>query len=68
LAVFNMVPIPPLDGSRILTGLLPVNLAYQYNRLQPWGFVIIVVLLQLGMFRFLYPVISQLGYWIGVAI
>ncbi len=68
LAVFNMVPIPPLDGSRIVTGLLPANLAYEYNRLQPWGFVIVVVLMQMGMLKFLYPVISQLGYLIGVEI
>ncbi len=66
LAVFNMMPIPPLDGSRIVMGLLPPKLAYQYSRLEPFGFIIVIVLLQLGMLRFLYPSISLLGTWIGV--
>ncbi len=66
LAVFNMMPIPPLDGSRIVMGLLPARLAYQYSRLEPVGFVIVIVLLQLGMLKFLYPAISLLGEWIGV--
>ncbi len=68
LAVFNMVPIPPLDGSRVVTGLLPMKLAYYYSRLEPFGFIILVVFLQLGMLRFLYPLIEQAGYWIGVQI
>jgi len=68
LAVFNMIPIPPLDGSRVVTGVLPTKAAYYYSRLEPFGFIILVVLLQLGMLRFLYPLIEQAGYWIGVQI
>ena len=68
LAVFNMMPIPPLDGSRVITGILPMKLAYYYNRLERFGFIIVIVLLQLGMLRFLYPLIEQAGYWIGVQI
>lgn len=68
LAVFNMMPIPPLDGSRVVMGLLPVALARQYAKLERFGLVIVVVLLQLGMLQFLYPVVSHLGFLLGVQI
>ena len=45
LALINLIPIPPLDGSRILTGLLPHRLAWQYNRLEPYCFYILIALL-----------------------
>lgn len=51
LATFNLIPIPPLDGSRVAMGLLPSRLAYQYMRLEPFGFIIIVVMMYLGVFR-----------------
>ena len=66
LAVFNMVPIPPLDGSRVVSSLLPVPLANYYSRLEPFGIIIVIVLLNLGMFKYLYPLIDQVGNWIGV--
>ncbi|HOJ14722.1 MAG TPA: site-2 protease family protein [Deltaproteobacteria bacterium] len=44
LAVFNLIPIPPLDGSHILEGLLPERLAYSYAQLRPYGFVILLLL------------------------
>lgn len=44
LAVFNLIPIPPLDGSRVVTGLLPDRLAAAYLRLEPYGFLIILFL------------------------
>jgi Zn-dependent protease len=48
LALINLLPIPPLDGSRIVTGLLPSRLAWQYNRLERYGFFILLILLMTG--------------------
>ncbi len=45
LAMLNLLPIPPLDGSRMLTGILPSYWAWQYNRLERYGFVILLILL-----------------------
>lgn len=45
LALINLLPIPPLDGSRVLTGMLPSRLAWQYNQLERYGFIILLVLL-----------------------
>jgi len=44
LGVFNLIPIPPLDGSRILTGLLPHAWASAYVRFEPFGFLVVLVL------------------------
>ena len=45
LALLNLLPIPPLDGSRILTGVLPIQWAWRYNQLERYGFIIIMILL-----------------------
>jgi Zn-dependent protease len=59
LALFNLFPIPPLDGSRIVMGFLPDNLAYQYAKIEPYGFFIIMALLWLNVLDlFLWPAVS----------
>ncbi len=59
LAVFNLIPIPPLDGSRIVMGLLPVPLAIRYAAIEPYGFIILFALLYLGLFDLIiWPVVN----------
>ena len=44
MCVFNLFPLPPLDGGRILVGLLPYRQAYLVSRIKPWGFFITMAL------------------------
>ena len=58
--VLNLLPLPPLDGGRILVSLLPHRLAYGVARVEPYGFIILIVLLFSGALSFvLWPLIGR---------
>jgi Zn-dependent protease len=59
LMVLNILPIPPLDGSKVLMGLLPGPAAYKLSRVEPFGFFIVLLLIYLGVFSaILQPILS----------
>lgn len=53
LAIFNLIPIPPLDGSRVLAWMLPERIAYQYLLLEPYGLLLILFMLVTVGFGFI---------------
>ncbi len=59
LCFFNLIPIPPLDGSRILSAIVP-KIGYAFERMERFGFVVIFAIVFLGGFRFLIPLCESL--------
>ncbi len=69
LAVFNAIPIPPLDGSKIVMSILPQDLAYSYMRLERFGFLILIGLFWLGLLdRVIWPVVISFARILGASI
>ena len=59
LMVFNLLPIPPTDGGRIATSLLPPRLGYGLSRVEPYGLIIILVLMLTGIIWRLLDIVTQ---------
>lgn len=66
LLVLNLLPIPPLDGSRVVSSLLPAKAAHAYEKIEAFGIWILLALLFLGVLRtILWPPIELLFFWIS---
>jgi Zn-dependent protease len=65
LALFNMVPVPPLDGGNVLAGLLTGPMARAFDQLRPWGFLILYGLMLTGvLWTIIDPPASLLLSWL----
>lgn len=63
LAVFNLFPIAPLDGSHILESFLSGDAAIAYEQVRPYGFILLIALMMLGVFRFIFqPIMNLVQY------
>jgi Zn-dependent protease len=72
LMFLNLLPLPPLDGGRILVSILPNKLGWQVSRIEPYGFFILLGLLVLGLLgTILSPMLNStiqvLAYWLGLS-
>jgi len=65
LMVLNLFPLPPLDGSRVVSSLLPNKLAWYFSRLEPWGLAILLVLIFTGIFgKVLGPIVGTVNSFV----
>lgn len=53
IAAFNLLPVPPLDGGRIVTSLLPAKHSYQFSKIEPYGIFIVLILWFTGIARYI---------------
>lgn len=69
LFAFNLFPLPPLDGGRIMTSILPNRYAYQFSRIEPYGFFIVLGLMMLNLLQYwMVPVIAGANILLTVLI
>ncbi len=67
LGVFNLLPVPPLDGSRVLLGVLPQDLANKYAMIEPYGFFIVMLLFFSGIINIIvWPMVRIIARLLGV--
>jgi Zn-dependent protease len=65
LAVFNMIPVPPLDGSNVAIGLLPPEAGRLFMAMRPWGFIILYALMLTGvLWEIIRPVQNLVLVWL----
>ncbi len=64
IMAFNLLPIPPLDGGRVMTSMLPNTLAWKFARIEPYGFFIVLGLVFLQLVGYWVVPVMQLGRWI----
>ncbi len=62
LAFFNLIPVPPLDGSGILQGLLPERYEIMFQQIRPYGFFILIFLLMTGVLGVVWAVVAALSH------
>lgn len=72
LMFLNLLPLPPLDGGRVLVSLLPNKLSWQVSRIEPFGFFILLGLLALGLLGvilspMLNVTVQVLSFWLGIS-
>jgi Zn-dependent protease len=58
---FNLFPLPPLDGGRVLTSMLPNRLAFKFAKIEPYGFFVLLALLYFGVLSFWVQPVMWLG-------
>jgi Zn-dependent protease len=69
LALFNMIPVPPLDGSHVVASLLPADLSARYRRVGFLGIIVVILLMRWEPFAVLfYRVIDAVSYPFGYLI
>jgi len=66
IGLFNLIPIPPLDGSRVVMGLLPARAARAYGRVEPYGILVVLVLMNLGFFNYIWLLAVIIAITFGI--